>query len=173
MPLGFTDLDPRRRFGAARLAAGAFSGAMGGLAFGLVMTYQLVGGGPLHEGSVARLIGALLGTQNSIAVWGVHLVAASVFGLLFSLVIAPSRARHTIPFAIVYGLGLWFFGAWLVLRTLTGTPLAFDGAVMGDLFGHLVYGLALGAVYVAFFHAEDDQKHERRTATLSPPSTLR
>jgi hypothetical protein len=31
-----------------------------------------------------------------------------------------------------------------------------------DLAGHLVYGLALGAVYVAFFRREDEFAHDRQ-----------
>jgi hypothetical protein len=172
MPLATTDLDPRPRFSRARLAAGAFAGAAGGLAFGLLITFQVMRGAPYAPGGMADLIAKLLGTSNDMVVWAAHMAAALVFGLLFATLVAPGRARRVVPLAVAYGAALWVVAAFLGLRLLTGTPLRIDPPAVIELAGHLLFGLVMGAVYVAFFRAEDDLVHDR-AARLRLRSTLR
>jgi hypothetical protein len=167
MAFGFFELDPRPRFTGPRLAAGAFAGMVGGLAFGILMTLQIMRG-PYAPDGMAGMIARLLGTDNELLVWGAHLAAAAVFGTIFAAFVAPYRARRAIPLALAYGVFLWLFAAFLGLRLLTGTPVALSPSALYDLAGHLVFGLTLGAVYVAFFRQEDELAHERHLATPKP-----
>ncbi|GEM_PF-6386837 len=158
----FLEIDPRPRFGRARIAAGAFAGAVGGLAFGILLTLQIMRG-PYAPDGMAGMIARVLRTDNELAVWGAHLAAAALFGAVFAAFVAPSRPRRTIPLAVAYGVLLWFFAAFLALRLLAGVPLALSRSALFDLAGHLVYGLVLGGVYVAFFHQEDRYVRDHRT----------
>lgn len=168
------DYDPAHRMTSPRLLAGAFGGAAGGVGFAILMMLQLMRGaaqGYAPDG-MAGMIAQLLRTDNPLALWGVHLLAAAVFGAFFAMLVAPTRARRTVPAALGFAVALWLVAAFLGLRLLTGTPLAFSFAAFMDLAGHLVFGLVLGVVYVAFFRAEDDAAHERAT-TLRREARLR
>lgn len=157
----FLALDPRPRFSGPRLAAGAFAGGVGGLAFGILITLQLMRGSYAPDG-MAGMIAKLLRTDNALIVWGAHLVAAAVFGLAFAAFVAPWRPRRAIPLALAYGALLWLFADFLALRLLTGFPLILDAPAFIELAGHLLFGLALGIVYVAFFRQEDRYVGEHR-----------
>jgi len=157
------ELDPRPRFSRPRLVAGAFAGAVGGLVFGLLMMTEAMRGSDLRGTGLSSLIARFLGTSDLLVVWGAHLAAATVFGLLFASFVAPWRMRRTIPLAVAYGALLWALAAFVGLRTLTGTPLVLDPPALLDLVGHLLFGLVLGVVYVAFFHQEDLAAHDAHT----------
>ncbi|MEA3199938.1 MAG: hypothetical protein QOE90_1366 [Thermoplasmata archaeon] len=164
-------LESRPRLSGPRLAAGAFAGAAGGLAFALLITAQLLRG-PYAPDGMAGMIATVLRTDNPLAVWGTHLAAATVFGLVFSAVVAPWHPARTIPLAVGFGVLLWLFAGFLALHALAGVPLALTRSALFDLAGHVVFGLVLGAVYVAFFRVEGKAARERATAS-SPNAPVR
>lgn len=130
----------------------ALAGLVGGVLMGIV--FQANGTFP----AIAALVGS-----SSVAVgWLVHLVISVVFGLAFGTAIAapnsPLRDRAATTGAVV-GLGVatgvlaWVVAAGLIM------PLWLDavGAAapplpnwqLSGLLTHLVYGVGLGASYVA------------------------
>lgn len=136
------------------MLAGMFGGAVGGLAFALLMAAALIAAPPTVTTPMSALLARLLRTDNGLLVWAVHLAAAITFGLVFSLFVAPRQTKRVVPLALLYSVLLWGFGAFIMLRTLTGAPLVLDAPAIIDLGGHLVFGLLLGIVYVAFFREE-------------------
>jgi hypothetical protein len=155
-------LDPRPRLSGPRLAAGAFGGAAGGLAFALLMTAQLLRG-PYAPDGMAGMIATVLRSDDPLLVWGAHLLVATLFGVVFAAFVVPGRPARTMPLALVWGLLLWALGDLLALHLWAGVPIALSFASWLDLAGHLVFGLVLGSVYVAFFRLEDHHARERAT----------
>ena len=145
-----------------RMAAGAFGGLVGGLVFGILMAFPGVLNQAFFGGTgMWTLLGEtfLPAEQTSFHlffVWLLHSAMSVLFGIVFALLVRPTFSwRATVPLAVGYGALLWFVGPFLLLRTLTGTPLALDLTAVANLVGHLLYGAALGLVYPAFEHEEE------------------
>lgn len=149
-----TRSDVAPRFSVPRLAAGALAGLVGGLAFGALMVLPAVTGAGLEDTGMMTLLSRLIGTDSLPILWGVHVLASAVFGLAFAAFVAPHEWRRTLPLALLWGALLWLVGAFLLLRVLTGEPLAFEVGLLYNLLGHLVYGAVLGSSYVALFREE-------------------
>lgn len=161
------------RLGGARLAAGAAAGLAGGLAFGFLMIAPaIMGDNASFEGTgMMLLLARLLGTDAILATWGVHLLNSAIFGVVFALLVRPGGFRRDALLGAAWGFLLWLGGAFLLLRTLTGTPLVLDAQALYSLLGHLVYGAVMGFVYVAFFHEEEGllrRARASRRATARP-----
>ncbi|WP_246019000.1 hypothetical protein [Saccharothrix australiensis] len=122
------------------------AGLAGGVVFGLLMA----GVGALP------LVGSLIGVDDAIVGFLVHLVISAVAGALFGL-LSGRIADQVVPVYAVsalYGVVWWLLGAlvimplWLSVTVDPGmTSLVF---VVGDnqwvsLFGHVFFGLTTGA----------------------------
>ena len=137
-------MDPKR------LIAGVVGGLAGGVLFGLLM--QMMG----MLGMVAGLVG-----QEAVGVgWVVHLGISLVFGLIYAVTfgaVSSSWAR-AVGFGAVYGVVWWVLGALLLMPAMMGMPVFQVGEVqLQSLMGHLVYGVALGAVFQAVAAALTDK----------------
>ena len=163
------DLAPRPTL--PRLAAGAIAGLVGGLAFGVLMILPAITGGGLEETGMMTQVALLTGTTSLPLLWGLHVLASALFGLLFALVVAPRGWRHALPRALLWAGLLWLVGAFLLLRVLTGQPLALTGAVLYNLLGHLAYGAVLGVTYPAILREEMGalRDHDRDRARTRRP----
>ena len=123
----------------ARLLHGGAGGLAGGLLFGAMM--QAMGALPM----VAQLVGS-----DSVGVgWVVHLAISAVLGIGSGLVVG-----NRLPsWGAALGLGTGYGVAWWVLGALVAMPLALGMPPFGlntmawmSLVGHVVFGVALGAV---------------------------
>lgn len=121
------------------LTAGVVGGLVGGVIFGLMM--QAMG----MLGMVASLVG-----QDSAAVgWVVHLVNSTLFGLAYAVVLGPRSTSWPLALGLgtVYGVFWWVLGALVLMPAFLGMPVLQVGqGQLQSLVGHIVYGLALGAV---------------------------
>ncbi|MDP8978236.1 MAG: hypothetical protein M3N17_06625 [Actinomycetota bacterium] len=129
-------MDPKR------LAAGVVGGLAGGVLFGLML--QTMG----MLGVIAGLVG-----QDSVGVgWVVHLAIAALFGLGYAVTFgaASSSWGRALGLGAVYGAIWWVLGALLIMPAWMGMPvLQVGGPQLLSLVGHVIYGLALGAVFQA------------------------
>lgn len=149
----FDPIRPQATMG--RLTSGLAAGLVGGLLFGVMLLSSAVAAEPDLEGrGLGANVARLIGSTNPGLIWAVHSVMSGVFGLVFSLFIVPNSFRSNILFGLLYGAALWAVGYLFVLRTLLGLPPAFDAAAAYTLIGHLLFGLGLGATYVAFHNLE-------------------
>lgn len=138
-----------------RVTSGAVAGAVGGMAFGVLMLANFTINEQTGRVGMAQLVQDFLGTSNPAAVWGVHMATSIGLGILFSLFIMPQSYRSSILWALGYVMVVGFVLSQLILRYLTGAPIdPFDAGAVFALVGHLVYGLFLGLVYVAFHNLE-------------------
>lgn len=148
------NVHPRPRFGFGRLFSGAVAGATGGALFGLLlMTGFIADASEVSDGILVPAVAQVIGTSSVIAVWAAHVVLSVLLGALFGALVAPRSLRTSMLLGMAYGLLLWAVGAFWLLRTLTGAPLAFDAGAAITLLGHLLFGFTLGAAYVVFHRA--------------------
>jgi hypothetical protein len=71
--------------------------------------------------------------------------AGAIYGRIFGR--AANDKRGGWLFGISYGFLLWTIGPITLLQWLLGRPVALGLAAVGLLAGHLLYGLALGALF--------------------------
>lgn len=150
-------LDPLRPgITMGRLTSGAAAGAVGGMAFGVMMLANFTVNEQTGRTGMAELVKAALGTDSIMVVWGVHMLTSLALGIVFSLFIMPQSYRSSILWALGYIMIAGFLGSQVILRTvLAGEALdPFDAGAIFALLGHLVYGLFLGIVYVGFHNME-------------------
>ena len=147
-----------------RITSGIFAGLAGGMVFGLLMLTSFVAvSADITETGMGPLLTELLGQKQITIVWFVHMLASAAFGVIFSVFIAPHSYRSSIIWALGYATVLWALAAMWILRRLTGTPVLFDGAAAYSLIGHLLFGLTLGIVYVAFHELEVREALDAKT----------
>jgi hypothetical protein len=150
-------LDPvRPGISLGRVTSGAVAGAVGGMAFGVIMLANFTINEQTGRTGMVELVEAFLGTENVLVVWAVHMFTSIALGIAFSLFILPQSYRSSILWSLGFIMVAGFLGSQIVLRVLlVGEPLdPFDAGAIFALVGHLVYGLFLGIVYVAFHHLE-------------------
>ncbi|MDP9497825.1 MAG: DUF1440 domain-containing protein [Actinomycetota bacterium] len=121
---------------------GIAGGLAGGVVFGLMM--QMMG----MMGMVAMLVGS-----ESVAVgWALHLAISALFGAVYGGLVAPRVTAwgSGLLAGLVYGAALWVIGPLLLMPAKMGMPLFnVDAMALQSLYGHLVFGVVLGAVVVA------------------------
>jgi len=138
------------------LKHGLVSGLGGGVVFGVMMAMM----------GTLPMIGKMVGIPTATAGFVVHMLISGAIGISFALVF--NWMVRGVPSGSAFGL---FFGAaWWLLGPLTLMPL-FMGMGLGvnwnlaaasqmlpSLLGHLLYGLALGALYVLLRLREDSKE---------------
>lgn len=137
-----------------RLTSGLVAGAAGGLAFGALMLANFTINREVGRTGMVALTRQLLGSDSVAVLWAVHMAVSMLLGALFAAIVAPRSYRSSILFALSYGALAWLVGATVALRALVGAPIDLDAGAVFSLVGHLVYGLVLGAAYVAFHDLE-------------------
>ncbi|MFI9011032.1 hypothetical protein ACIGNX_27740 [Actinosynnema sp. NPDC053489] len=126
---------------------GALAGLAGGLVFGLLMA----GVGMLP------MVGMLIGVENAVVGFIVHLVISAIAGAGLGLLTRNLKAVPPVyAMSLMYGAALWVLGALIIMPlwlSVTADPMMSDmvfvvgGAQWVSLFGHVVgYGLTTGAV---------------------------
>ncbi len=139
-----------------RIGAGIVAGLSGGAFFGALMTLVQ---GPLPDGGRASLMhqtAMAFGGDGLLTGWAIHLLLSAVLGALFGA-LSPGAARGQragISRGALYGFGWWIVGGLVLMPLLLGwapfaplTDPALRGIGLGSLFGHVIFGTILGAVY--------------------------
>ena len=122
-----------------RGAAGVAGGLVGGVVFGLMM----------QAWGMIPMVAQLVGSSSPAVGWVVHLLISAFFGAAFGVVLGPvvkGLISGTL-LGVGYGAVLWVIGPLLLMPARLGMPVfVFNDMALRSLFGHLVFGLLLGAV---------------------------
>jgi hypothetical protein len=159
-----------------RIGPGILAGLGGGAFLGALMTMvqaPLPGGG---RASLMQELAMAVGADGLLAGWALHLVLSAAIGALFGVLFpaAGRGQRHGIGLGLLYGVAWWIVGGLVVLPMLLGWPAfapltdpALRGAGLGFLFGHVVFGATLGAIYAQI------QRNVAEMETLPPDAVRR
>ncbi|MBI2186738.1 MAG: hypothetical protein HYU37_06380 [Acidobacteria bacterium] len=142
----------------SRFAAGIVGGLAAGVVFGIMMQMMTA---PTPDGGrmpMINMVGMIVGSPTAGVGWLYHLFNSAVIGVIFVWALgARSYTYGTgLGWGAAYGFVWWILGALILMPVFLGMP-AFAPLMMpemrmvamGSLIGHLIYGLILGAVYVA------------------------
>ncbi len=121
---------------------GAAGGLIGGVVFGLMMGMQ----------NMLPMVGMLIGQDNAVIGFVVHMVISAGFGAGYGLVAPrlPQGWAVVVGAGAAYGVLLWVVGALILMPLMLGmNEMVF---VIGDmqifsLIGHLVFGVLLAAAF--------------------------
>ncbi|WP_254528498.1 hypothetical protein [Natrinema gelatinilyticum] len=149
------------------IVGGALGGALGAIAFGIVMVL-------FEPGVVSSAIPAIYGLQPVDPIgWSIHVAHGIALGVVFGLIVTRkpilgalrrdvetdviSRTGiivRTIAAGFIFGLTVWAILPLLVLpvwvdTVSTGGSQTFPATTATSLLGHLLFGTVLGAVFAA------------------------
>lgn len=125
-----------------RIASGAIAGVVGGVVFGVLMAMM----------DTLPMVGMLIGVDNAVVGFLVHLVNSAVIGVVFGLLVWPFAGKigPLLGAGMVYGVAWWVLGALLIMPlwlSVTADPMMRDMVFhVGkdqwlSLVGHVLYGL--------------------------------
>lgn len=123
-----------------RLMAGAVAGLVGGVLFGIMMGAM---------GMLPR-VAMLVGSENAVVGFVVHMVISAIIGAGFGLVFGPRALdlRGGALWGAIYGVIWWILGPLLIMPSMMGMGPQFGMALtmpmLMSLAGHLIYGVATG-----------------------------
>ena len=131
-----------------RISGGIAGGVVGGLVFGILMQWM----------GFMPTVAALVGSDSTAVGWVVHAVLSIAFGIIFAVLLGNLATTYGtgLMWGLLYGVAWWIVGAlWLMPVILGLSPQfinAFDAMRLTSLFGHALFGLVLGTVYVWAVH---------------------
>lgn len=122
---------------------GAIAGLAGGMVMGMLMGMM----------GMLPMVGLLIGQENAVVGFMVHMVISAIIGAIYGLIIArfPANAKTAIVGGMINGAAWWVLGALVLMPLALGmTEMIF---VIGQtqwfsLMGHLIYGLVTAFVYI-------------------------
>jgi uncharacterized membrane protein YagU involved in acid resistance len=126
------------------LLLGAIGGLAGGVPFGILMALM----------GMMPMIGMLIGIENAMVGWGVHLVISAVVGALyghFGPAFSQTCKSATIAGA-VYGVIWWVLGALIMMPLMLGMNemiLVIGQMQWMSLMGHIIYTVITAWVFKA------------------------
>jgi hypothetical protein len=148
-----------------RLLAGIIGGIVGGLAFGVLMAMM----------GMLPMVASIVGSKSVVVGFVYHMFNSVVIGALFGLILgglSHTYARGA-TFGLLYGVLWWVLGPMILMPLLLGMGAqgvasqfgaAFSAPMLMSLFGHLIYGLLTGLVYVAYATSRSARSSARNTA---------
>ncbi len=125
------------------IVAGGIAGLGGGVVFGLMMAMM----------GMLPMVAMLIGSQNTIVGFFVHMVISAGIGGFYGLVVR--RLPRTIGSAVVAGaingVVWWVLGALILMPLLLGMGdmvLKIGQPQWSSLLGHLIYGVVTGLLFL-------------------------
>ncbi|MEO7473941.1 MAG: hypothetical protein ABIY46_01265 [Gemmatimonadales bacterium] len=140
----------------SNLTAGALAGLIAGVVFGIMMTMMHAptpdGGSMPMMGMVAKVVGS-----TSLAVgWIYHLFNSALIGAVFGWLLGARVGGFGggAGWGAAYGVLWWVLGALILMPMLLGMPAfaplqMMRPVAMASLMGHVIFGVILGAAFVA------------------------
>ncbi len=130
-------------FDAKSLLAGVLAGVGGGLVFGAMMASQ----------GMLPMVAMLVGSQNQLIGFVVHMVISGVIGAIYGIVAVRLPLNYTMGIlaGAVYGVLWWVLGALVLMPLILGMSamiLQVGPLQWMSLMGHLIYGVIVGLLYV-------------------------
>ncbi|NUQ98652.1 MAG: hypothetical protein HOY79_19560 [Streptomyces sp.] len=127
-------------------AWGAASGLVGGIGMGIWFSVSK----PMMNTSIIKMIAGLLGSDNAVAGWLIHLAIALSAGLAFGVLLGrwAQNMMPAVVLGLAYGVVWWVLGALWIMPANLGMPVFKWNDVTKSSFGaHLLFGLLLGLAY--------------------------
>ena len=143
-PVSVTDSGHAQYPTVARSAvAGAIAGLGGGAVFGMMMGMM----------GMLPMVAALVGSQNPLTGFGVHMAISAAIGVLYGLVARrlPQNLDTALLAGAANGAAWWVLGALILMPLLLGmgNMVLQVGHAQGiSLVGHLVYGMVTGVIFM-------------------------
>lgn len=151
----------------SKIVAGIVGGLIAGVVFGMMMQMMTA---PTPDGGqmpMINMVGMIVGSPTAAVGWLYHLFNSAVIGAIFAWVLGTRIVGYGsgLGWGAAYGFVWWILGGLILMPVFLGMPTfaplmmpEMRMVAMGSLIGHLVYGLILGAAYVALM---------RRTPTFA------
>ncbi len=124
----------------SKLSLGIYAGLVGGSVFGVMMA----------SANMYPMISAMIGMENAIVGFIVHLIISAIIGAIFALALDHMLMQGpgmSLGVGAVYGIVWWVLGPLLIMPTVMSMPLFAVEAQTGSLFGHVIFGIILGISY--------------------------
>lgn len=123
---------------------GVIGGLIGGIAFGILMGIW----------GVLPMVGMLIGQNNAVVGFIVHMLISAAIGATFGLIATrlPGSWAAAVISGGVYGIVWWVLGALILMPLMLGMNemvLQVGEMQTNSLIGHIVFGVIMGAVYKA------------------------
>jgi hypothetical protein len=138
--------------------AGVLAALAGGVVFGLMMQFMTAPAPDDGRVPMMQMVANVVRSDNLAVGWIYHLFNSAVLGAIFGLLAGDRLGSYAIAVGdgAIYGLVWWVLGALILMPVFLGmapfAPLIMATMVpvaLGSLVGHLIYGVILGAGYLA------------------------
>ena len=121
---------------------GAVACLASGVIFGVMMAIQ----------GMLPMVGMLIGLENALIGFVVHMVISAFVGVTFGLIFRQvvTNLSLSIGLGLAYGLFWWILGALTLMPLLLGLPdmvMQIGQMQIMSLFGHVIFGIVLGLVF--------------------------
>ena len=121
-------------------AFGIYAGLFGGSVFGVMMAV----------GGMFPMISGMMGMDNALVGFVLHLIISAVIGTIFGFALDTLVMRGpgtSLLAGGIYGIVWWVLGPLLIMPLAVGMPVFQIQAMMGSLFGHIMFGVTMGTIY--------------------------
>ncbi|GIW02052.1 hypothetical protein [Roseiflexus sp.] len=129
-----------------KIVGGVVGGLAGGVVFGALMGMM----------GMLPMVASLVGGNDALIGFLVHIVISAVIGAGFGLIFGP-RSTHFgqgALWGLVYGAIWWVLGPLVIMPSMMGMGVQFGAALsvpmLMSLMGHLLYGVIAGLVFAWF-----------------------
>lgn len=139
-----------------RIGAAIGAGLIAGIVFGVMMQLMMA---PTPEGgrmSMLAMVGQIVGSPTIVAGWLYHLFNSAVIGAIFGWLLGHRVHGYAsgLGWGTAYGVAWWIMGGLILMPILLGMP-AFAPLMMppmrivaiASLIGHVIYGAILGDAF--------------------------
>ena len=119
---------------------GIYAGLFGGSVFGVMMAV----------GGMFPMISGMMGMDNALVGFVLHLIISAIIGAIFGLALdtmVMQGSGMSLLAGGVYGIVWWVLGPLLIMPLAMGMPVFQVQAMMGSLFGHIMFGITMGTIY--------------------------
>lgn len=123
-----------------RIKSGISAGLFGGSVFGIMMA----------SSNMFPMISMMLNMEDARVGFVLHLIISAVIGAGFGIALdsmAMQGPGVSLGAGAVYGIVWWVLGPLLIMPLAMGMPVFQVAAMMGSLFGHVMFGVTMGVVY--------------------------
>ena len=122
------------------ITTGIYAGLFGGSVFGIMMAV----------GGMFPMISGMMGMDDALVGFVLHLIISAVIGAIFGIAldsIVTQGPGMSLLAGGVYGIIWWVLGPLLIMPLVMGMPMFQIQAMMGSLFGHIMFGITMGTIY--------------------------
>ncbi len=119
---------------------GIYAGLFGGSVFGVMMAV----------GGMFPMISGMIGMENALVGFVLHLIISAIIGAIFGIALDAMVMQGpgmSLMVGGVYGIVWWVLGPLLIMPLVMGMPVFQVQAMMGSLFGHVMFGVTMGTIY--------------------------